>query len=171
MHLESLWLQIWKPWKKKKINLLYVVDVGRAVHENVVWQMHKDDAAKQAKSRKTGEFLLFAALVSHSRLLSCKYHTHRLLLAKFLCLVIHIWVDRSRTRAPPLLMTPASNRQTHTSKLFPAATYGGCKHRRLRTSHMSWWGNQENWFGDFLSETEFGGHGSCCCCFGRSWNL
>lgn len=106
----------------EKINLLYVVDVGRAVHENVVWQTHKDDAAKQARSRKTCGFLLFAALVSHSRLLSCKYHTHRLLLAKFLCLVIHIWVDRSRTRAPPLLMTPASNRQTHTSKLFTAAS-------------------------------------------------
>lgn len=58
---------------------------------------------------------IVAALVSHSRLLSCKYHTQRLLLAKFLCLVIHIWADRSRTRAPPLLMTPASNRQTHTS--------------------------------------------------------
>lgn len=61
---------------------------------------------------------IVAALVSHSRLLSCKYHTQRLLLAKFLCLVIHIWVDRSRTRAPPLLMTPASNRQTHTSSTF-----------------------------------------------------
>lgn len=61
---------------------------------------------------------IVAALVSHSRLLSCKYHTQRLLLAKFLCLVIHIWADRSRTRAPPLLMTPASNRKTHTSSPF-----------------------------------------------------
>lgn len=151
----------------KKINLLYVVDVGRAVHENVVWQMHKDDAAKQARSRKTCEFLLFAALVSHSRLLSCKYHTHRLLLAKFLCLVIHIWVDRSRTRAPPLLMTPASNRQTHTSKLFSAAsvahiwlqqktdvcTRRTCPGGETKRIYWIWW------------------RGSCFCCSGRSWNL
>lgn len=75
--------------KKKKINLLYVVDVGRDVHTCCLTNAQRR-TAKQVKSRKTREFLLFGALVSHSRLLSCKYHTHRLLLAKFLCLVIHI---------------------------------------------------------------------------------
>lgn len=51
-----------------------------------------DKLQKQLKGNegKTCGVSVVAALVSHSRLLSCKYHTQRLLLAKFLCLVIHI---------------------------------------------------------------------------------
>lgn len=67
-----------------------------------------------------------AALASHSRLLSCKYHTHRLLLAKFLCLVIHIWVDRSRTQSSPTVNDPS--RQQIDSHFAALCTYTQCAH-------------------------------------------
>lgn len=51
---------------------------------------HEEQNNLGGRKEKNMRVSIVAALVSHSRLLSCKYHTQRLLLAKFLCLVIHI---------------------------------------------------------------------------------
>lgn len=74
----------------------------------------------EKKKKHNMRVSIVAALDSHSRLLSCKYHTQRLLLAKFLCLVSHIWVDRSRTRAPPLLNPSQQQTDSHFHNFFPA---------------------------------------------------